>query len=170
MIVFMRRHLARRHREDESVLQYVEALRLLFRELLESLSEAEKVRLTFRNLAEPIQLMLCNQVYDSVRQLVADAHRVEYRAKRLGNRDMPAREGSTRENPTRNQGKGYSGNRPDFRDQVSAPVIGGAVSFVVTLTILPDHVRGEYGQGESLREMAGGLHRAARWGLRKCSR
>jgi len=73
--------------------QYVEALRLLFQELVIPISEAEKVRLTFRNLAEHLQLMLCNREYGSVRELVADATRVEFRAKRLlGSREPSVRD------------------------------------------------------------------------------
>ena len=75
--------LGRQQKEGESVVEYADAMLKLFARLLVPLSEGEKIRLMYRNMADHIQLMLCTKEFTRVRQLIYDAERVEGKSKAL---------------------------------------------------------------------------------------
>jgi len=73
--------LARQQGSDETVEAYVKDMLHLFRRMQVPLREAERVRLVFRNLKDPMRVLVSSQVHDNVQSLVAHAQRLEAAAK-----------------------------------------------------------------------------------------
>ena len=110
--------LARVQGDKEPMADYADAMLKLFRQLANPWSEEQKIRFIYRNLSQPIKIILSVQSYDSVLEMVAHATSLE-EAKRPVNRgrseNFRERDSFNQQESNANPGstdRGGQGNRP----------------------------------------------------------
>jgi hypothetical protein len=69
--------LRRRQKDGEGIAEYAEEMLKLFRQLLVTPSEKEKIRLIYRNMVKDLRILLSRESFVSVRSMIGEARRVE---------------------------------------------------------------------------------------------